>query len=72
MASIFDQAFESSIKPFFLLQTLPAECRLTVENKRERATRESWLASTGSPDVFYSTQPRWPYCVSKQIEWLAL
>lgn len=40
--------------------------------KRERATRETWLASTGSPGVFSSPQPRWPYCVSKQIERLAL
>lgn len=69
---MFDHAFESSMKVHFLLQMLPAECGLTVKNKRERATRESWLARTGSPDVFYSLQPRWPYCVSKQIEWLAL
>lgn len=45
---------------------------LTVKNKRERPTRETWLASSGSPGVFSCTQPRWPYCVSKQIEWLAL
>lgn len=44
---------------------------LQWRNKRERATRESWLASSGSPGVFSSTQPRRPYCVSKQIEWLA-
>ena len=69
---MFDQGFESSMKASFLLQMLPAECGLTVKNKREGATRESWLASTGSPGVFSSTQPRWPYCVSKQIEWLAL
>lgn len=43
-----------------------------IKNKRERATRESWLASGASPGVFCSTQPRRPYCVSKQIEWLAL
>lgn len=69
---VFDHGFESPMKARFLLQMLPAEWGLTVKNKRERATRESWLASTGSPGVFSSTQPRWPYCVSKQIEWLAL
>lgn len=69
---VFDHGFESTMKAHFLLQMLPAECGLTVKNKRERATRESWLASTGSPGVFSSTQPTWPYCVSKQIEWLAV
>lgn len=50
---MFDQNFESSMKAHFLLQMLPVECGLTVKNKRERATRESWLASTGSPGVFF-------------------
>ena len=65
---MFDHSFESPMKAHFLLQILPAECSLTVKNKRDRATRESWLASTGYPGVFSSTQPRRPYCVSKQIE----
>lgn len=69
---MFDQCFESTMKTHFPLQMLPAERGLAVKNKRERATRESWLASTGSPGVFSRTQPRWPYCVSKHIEWLAL
>lgn len=42
------------------------------KDTKDRATRESWLTSTSSPGVFFSTQPRWPYCVSKQIEWLAV
>lgn len=64
--------FESSMKALLFLQMLPAEWSLSRRNKRGKVTRKSWLANTGSLGVFFSTRPRRPYCVSKQIEWLAL
>lgn len=64
--------FEWSMKALFFLQMLPTEWSLSLKNKRGKVTRKSWLASIGSLGVFFSAQPRRPYCVSKQIEWLAL
>lgn len=63
---MFDHSSESCMKAQF-----PLQCGLTVKKQERKSTRESWLASGGSPGIFSSTQPRWPYCASKQIEWLA-
>lgn len=62
---MFDLDFaESSVKAHFLLQTPP--------NKRERATGEKSAGERRLPRrLFPSTRPRRPYCVSKQIDWLA-
>lgn len=49
---VFDCSFDFFVKAHFLLHTLHAEFGLNVKNKRERPTRESWLASSGSPVSF--------------------
>lgn len=72
---MFDRAFESSMKELFLLQMLPAENGFTEKNERERATRErerERAGNSGSPGGVSRSLPRRPYCVSKQIERLAL
>ena len=50
---MFNHDFESAMKAHFLLQMLPVDYGLAVKNKRQRATRESWLASIRSPGVFF-------------------